>query len=218
MCLAIAPYKNSSSGIFSRLWRTVSLSPLRLLSFCALIHSVLLGGLLIDDITTAAVINIHAYMFVLSFGLLAPLAFGYLLTSLPGKYSLSPVHYGRYNTMYLFMMCGLGIFEAGLFFGNHWIFVGELLLIPAWLIGLQSMWNLHNWANSEAQQFSRPVMLLLLFHFICLCLSFLGQIYHVSTLTALAISSSIFLVWPVLFVAVLVLVLKAPAKGRIISL
>ena len=47
MCLAVAPNKQSSNGVFSRIWRSVSATPLRLFTMCALAHALILGGLFI---------------------------------------------------------------------------------------------------------------------------------------------------------------------------
>jgi hypothetical protein len=218
MCLAIAPNNRSNNGIIARLWRLVSSSPFRLLGVCALTHSLILGGLLLHDITTAGNINVAAYLFGLNYGIFSLLCFGYLLTSLPQKYSLSPVHYGRYNTIYLFMMTGLGVLEGGIFFDSQWIFTGMLLLVPAWLIALQSVKHLHTWMNSAVHRLGKALRLLLFFNFITLGLSILGQFYSASMLVILAMSSSILLVWPPLIGVSLALVYSAPAKGRVVSL
>lgn len=218
MCLAIAPNRKVSNGVFSRVWRAVSSTPLRLLSFCALMHALILGGLFIHKLTAASLVNMHAFMLGISFGIAALLAYGYLLTWIPRKYSLSPVHYGRYNLIYLFMMIALAVLEIGIFFSSSWILAGMLLFIPAWLVALQSLWNLHIWINSDVQLLSKILMLLLSFNFINLCLSILGLIFSASMLTTLATSASTLLVWPSLVAAALIFLLTAPAKGRVISL
>lgn len=218
MCLAIAPDNRSNNGIIARVWRLVSSSPFRLLGVCALVHSLVLGGLLLYDITAAGDTNVAAYLFGLTYGIFSLLAFGYILTLLPQKYSLSPVHYGRYNTIYLFMMTGLGVLEAGIFFDSHWIFTGMLLLVPAWLIALQSVKHLHTWMNSAVHQLGQALRLLLSLNFITLGLSLTGQFYSAGILVILALSFSIFLVWPLLIGVSLALVYSSPAKGRAVSL
>lgn len=218
MCLAIASNRKLSNGFISRLWRAVSSTPLRLLSFCAFFHSLVLGGLFIHNVAIGSLIDMHAYMFGLTYGILALLAFGYLLSWIPKKYSLSPVHYGRYNVIYLLMMIALGILEIGIFFSSNWILAGMLLFIPAWLVALQSLWNLHIWINADAQQPSKILMLLLSINFINLSLSLIGQFFSASMLTTLATSTSTLLLWPLLVAAAFLLLLTAPAKGRVISL
>ena len=217
MCLAIAPNQQYSNGIISRAWRIISSTPLRLFSFCALIHFLILGSLFIHNATAGADINMHAYTFGLTYGILALLAFGYLLTSLPKIYSLSPIHYGRYSAIYLFMMIGLGFLEAGIFASSKLVIAGMLLLIPGWLMTLQCLRHIHIWINSSAQQISRVLMLLLSLNFINLGLSVLGQYVSASKLTTLATSSSTLLIWPLLIATALTLLLYAPAKGRVIS-
>lgn len=217
MCLAIAPNQQCSNGIISRGWRVVSSTPLRLFSFCALIHFLILGSLFLYNTTTGAYINSHAYVFGLIYGILALVAFGYMLTWLPKKYSQPPIHYGRYSAIYLLMMIGLGLLEAGLFTNSKLVFAGMLLLIPAWLLIYQSLRNIHIWINSSSQQISRILMLLLSLNFINLCLSVLGQYVSANKLTTLATSSSTLFIWPLLIATALTLLFNAPAKGRIIS-
>lgn len=217
MCLAIAPNRKLSNGLISRSWRAISSTPLRLFSFCALTHSLLLGSMLIYDVATGSLLSMHAYVFGLTYGILALLAFGYLLSRIPRNYSLSPVHFGRYSVIYLLMMIALAVLEIGIFFSSNWILAGMLLFIPPWLLALQGIWNLHIWINTNAQLLSKILMSLLMLNFINLSLSILGQILSASLLTTLVISSTL-LVWPMLVAATLILLLTAPAKGRVISL
>lgn len=217
MCLAIASNQQCSNGIINRAWRIISLTPLRLFSFCALIHFLILGSLFIHNATTGAYINKHAYAYGLTYGIVALLAFGYLLTWLPKKYSLPPIHYGLYSAIYLFMMIGLGFLEAGILASNKLVLAGMLLLIPGWLMTFQCLWNIHIWINSSAQQISRVLIFLLSLNFINLSLSVLGEYISASKLTTLAISSSTLLIWPLLIAAALTLLFNAPAKGRVIS-
>jgi hypothetical protein len=217
MCLAIAPNQQCSNGIIGRVLRIISSTPLRLFSFCALIHSLILGSLYIHNATTGAYINKYAFTSGLTYGILALLAFGYLLTWLPRKHSLPPIHYGRYSTIYLFMMVGLGFLEAGIFAGNKLIFAGMFLLIPGWLMTFQCLWNIHIWINSGAQQINRVLMLLLSLNLITLGLSVLGQYVSASKLATLATLSSTVLIWPLLIATTLILLLNAPDKGRVIS-
>ena len=217
MCLAIAPNQQCSNGLVSRAWRIISSTPLRLFSFCALFHLLILGILFIHQATTDAYINKHAFAYGFTYGILALLAFGYLLTWLPKKYSLPPIHYGRYNLIYLFMMIGLGFLEVGILTSSKLVFAGMLLLIPGWLMTFQCLRNIHIWINSRVQRISRVLMLLLSLNFINLCLSVLGQYVNASKLTALITSSSILLIWPLLIATAFTLLLYAPAKGRVIS-
>ena len=217
MCLAIAPNQQCSNGIIGRVLRIISSTPLRLLSFCALIHSLILGSLYIHSATTGADINKYAFAYGLSYGILALLAFGYLLTWLPKKYSLPPIHYGRYGTIYLFMMVGLGVLEAGILVSNKLVFAGMFFLIPGWLMTFQCLWNIHTWISSGAQQISRVLMLLMSLNFITLGLSVLGHYVSASKLSTLATSSSTVLIWPLFIATTLALLLNAPAKGRVIS-
>ena len=151
---------------------------MRLLSFCALIHALILGALFLNELAAGRVPDLAAYLSGLSYGILALLAFGHLLTWLPKKYSQSPIHYGRYNSIYLLMMTGLGILEAGIFLGNSWPLIGMFLLVPAWLVALQGLRNVHIWINSESQSWSRQLLWLLSVNFVLLILSIAGQHYH----------------------------------------
>jgi hypothetical protein len=217
MCLAIAPDQKLNNGLFSRSWRIVSSTPLRLFWFCAFIHSLVLGALFVNNISAGVHIDSHAFTFGFSYGILALLVFGYLLAWLPKKYSLSPIHYGRYNAIYLLMMLGLGTLEAGIFFSNNLVIAGMLLFIPTWLIAIKSLSDIHIWLNRDAQNISRILMLILAINFISLALSILAWFYSLSEPGILATSFSIFFIWPSLVIAALVLLLNAPADGRIIS-
>ena len=218
MCLAVAPNRQCNNGFLSRVWRRISSTPLRLLSFCALVHSLILLSLFAYTTATALPIDTSAYTFALAYGIVALLAFGCLLTWLPGKYSLSPVHYARYNAIYLFMMAGLTLVAVGILLGNNWLFGGMLLFIPAWLIAVQTLWQAHTWLNTSAQSVSRVLILLLCANFLGLGLSIAGQVFDAYTLARLASSTSLLLVWPVLSLAAVILLWIAPARRRVISL
>jgi hypothetical protein len=125
MCLAMAPDQKSNNGYFNRIWRIVSSTPSRLFSCCAFIHALVLGGLFVHNTAASAHIDLHVYIFGFTFGILALVAYGHLLTWLPKKYSHTPVHYGQYTVIYLFVMTGLGALEIGIFFSNNWIMAGK---------------------------------------------------------------------------------------------
>ena len=218
MCLAVAPDNPTGNGFFSRIWRSVASTPLRLLAFCALVHAPVLVGLFMHDLASAARLDIHAYLVALSLGLLALLAFGCMLTWLPGKFSLSPVHYGRYNSIYLLMMTGLFGLEAGLLSGGNWIIAGMLLLIPAWLVALQSLAYAHTWINARAQPFSRIFLVLLALNLITMLASVTARIFGAEPLSIATASASTLLLWPLLLVAMGLLLLAAPANRRVIPL
>ena len=216
MCLAVAPNKQCSNGILSRLWRSVASTPLRLLSMCALFHAVILAGLAV--VQNPAAVDASVYAFALAYGLLALLAFGALLTWLPRKYSQSPVHYARYSSIYLFMMAGMILIETGMFLGGGWMVAGMLLLVPGWLIALQSLRHVHGWMSRNTQRTSRILMLLLAINFVCLGLTVLGQMFTAATLTQIPALVSMLVLWPGVFAVSLTLLLTAPANGRVISL
>jgi hypothetical protein len=205
MCLAIAPNQKLNNGYFNRIWRIVSSTPLRLFSFCAFIHSLILGGLFVHNTTASAHIDLHVYISGFTYGILALVAYGYLLTWLPKKYSLTPIHYGQYTVICLFVMIGLVTLEIGIFFSNNWILAGMLLLIPAWLFSIQCLKDMHTWLNSDTQQISRVLVFLLLLNFSNLGFFILAWLYGSSELATLIISSSFFFSWPSIVVAALVL-------------
>ena len=71
MCLAIAPNQKLNNGYFNRIWRIASSTPLRLFSFCAFIHTLALGGLLVHNMAASAHIDLHVYIFGFTYGILA---------------------------------------------------------------------------------------------------------------------------------------------------
>ena len=218
MCLAIAPENKPKNSVLSRLWSRVASTPIRLLSLTALAHTLMLSGLFLYDRLNAAESGFYAYVFGFVYGVVALIAFGLLLSLLPKKFSQSPVHYAQYGLINIFMMAGLGIVEAGLLLGNDWTNIAMLVLIPAWLLALQSIRNLHIWLPAEVQVRSRLLILLLTLNLSFLVLALIGQIVRADLLSDIAAASSALLVWPLALVASVALVLSAPNKVRVISL
>lgn len=216
MCLAIAPSSQSSNGLFARSWRHIAATPLKLLSFGAIIHLLIGAGIMIHSSHTGSQININPLMTGFTYGVVPLFVFGFLLTWLPRKYSLSPVHYGRYNIVYLFSMAALILLELASMFNDHWALAGILLLIPGWIITLQSLHDMHSWIKSNVQIFSRLLLILLLLNLAILLIRILEQNTTILVFDGtLLISMSI--IWPLVLVLAALLVVKAPAKNRIIS-
>jgi len=223
MCLAIAPNTQRSNHLPARLWRKLAASPFRLYAFGAVLHGLIGLAILITATVTSLTVNSHALMSGFVYGVLALLVFGFLMSWIPGKYSLSPVHYGRYNSAYLFIMVSLFLLEASSV--NHSSAIrayqlseaGILLLIPGWLIVLQGLWDLHSWLRSNIALFSRALLLMLVVNATLLCLTGLDRMipFPVSEIMPFI---SILLIWPIILAATLLLVIFAPKSGRKISL
>lgn len=217
MCLAIAANTQRSNTLFARIWRRVALTPLRLFSFGAIVHLLIGAGILIYSSITDAQINTHALLSGFAYAVLALPVFGFLMTWLPRNFSLSPVHYGRYNSVYLITMISLLMIEFGAIFSHRWVEFGMLLLIPGWLIALQGLWNLHAWMRSSVEIFSRTLLMLLFLNCTMLVFSLLGYSVDLPMLKLLALLS-VLLIWPVVLIVTAFLVIKAPDSGRIISI
>ncbi|HEB81985.1 MAG TPA: hypothetical protein ENJ11_03885 [Gammaproteobacteria bacterium] len=165
MCLAIGHCGQRSNGPFARVWRRVSETPLRLFSLSAAFHLLLIITILVyadaNDMPPGSV----ALFAVLLYGIAAFPVFGALLTGLPKKYALSPVHYARYTGIYLLMFVALLILEAGILLGDALLITGMCLLLPAWLLSLRAISNIHEWLPADRQVFSRIILLLLVAQF-----------------------------------------------------
>ena len=217
MCLAIAPNTQPGNKLLARVWHQIALTPLRLFLFAASVHLLLgIGVLLYSDITNTQ-INTNALLSGFTFGVMALPAFGFLMTWLPRKCSLSPVHYGRYNSIYLLIMLSLIMIEAGSLFSQAWLDFGMMLLIPAWLLALQGLWNLHVWLSSSIKIISRILLMLLFLNSVMLVISVLGHNIEMP-LSAVMPLLSLFVVWPIVMLVTLYLVMKATGSARIISI
>jgi hypothetical protein len=217
MCLAIAPNTQCSHNLFARVWRRVAATPLRLFSFGAIVHLLVGTTILIYSHITDTQINTNVLLSGFSYGVLALPVFGFLMTWLPRACSLSPVHYGRYNSVYLLIMISLIIIEYGSIYSHRWSDLGILLLIPGWLIAMQGLWNLHIWMSSSVKDFSRVLLMLLFLNYAILIFSILAQSIDFS-MPAIMPLLSIFLIWPIVLLITVFLVIKAPYSGRKITI
>ncbi len=216
MCLAIAPNSQCSNSLFARVWRRLSSTPLRLFSFAAIFHLLIGAGILIYSHVSGAQINTFVLLFGLAYGVLALLVFGFLMTWLPRNYALSPVHYGRYSSVYLLMMISLLMLEMGSVSSFHWVQPGMWLLVPAWLLALQGLWQLHVWMKSNAEHFTRVLFILFLLNGALLVFAVPGYSIGLPMLE-LAPYLSIFVVWPITLLVIGFFVIKTPVSGRIVS-
>lgn len=192
------------------------MTPLRLFSFGALFHLLIGAGIQLFSNITGTQINTHDLLFGFTYGLLALFVFGFLMTWLPKKYSLSPVHYGRYNSVYLFIMVSLIMIEYGSLFGQHWVKLGMWLLIPGWLIALQGLWNLHVWIKSSIESISLTLLILLFLNSAMVVISVLGKSANMLMPEMMSLIS-ILLIWPLIMLVSIFLIIKAPRSGRVIA-
>lgn len=216
MCLAIGSSHQCSNDPLSKAWRRVSLTPLRLFLFGVLLHLLIGIGIQLYSSYTSIRINTNDLLFGFTYGLLALTVFGYLMTWLPIKYSLSPVHYGRYNIVYLLIMASLIMIEYGSLFGQLWVELGMWLLIPAWLIALQGLWNMHVWISSDMEIVSMTLLILLFFNGGVLVISALGMSVRLLMPDTMSLLSML-LIWPLIVLVSTFLIIKAPHSGRVIA-
>jgi len=216
MCLAIAPKSQCSNSLFSRVWRRLSSTPLRLFSFAVIFHLLVGAGVLIYSHVSGAQINTFVLLFGLAYGVLALLAFGFLLTWLPRNYALSPVHYGRYSSVYLLMMMSLLMLEVASVSSLHWVQPAMWLLVPAWLLALQGLWQLHVWMKPGVEHFTRVLFILLLLNSALLVFGVFGYGFDLPLLEMVPYLS-IFVVWPITLLVTAFFVIKTPVSGRVVS-
>ena len=213
MCLAIAPNSQRSNSLVARSWRHIASTPLKLLSFAAVVHLLIGTAIIIYGSETGTDIDLKPLLSGFTYGVVPLVVFGFLLTWLPRKHSLSPAHHGRYNSVYLFMMTALFLLEFASISGisrsgESWALAGMLLLTPGWIIALQGLWDMHGWIRSKLQIFSQLLLTLLLINLVLLIITAL--VIDVTTLIPVLIT------WPLIFFFSAVLIEKAPAKSRII--
>jgi hypothetical protein len=217
MCLAIAPNSQCSNGLFARTWRQISSTPLRLFSFGAGLHLALNTGLVAYSVVIDVQLNVNAIINAFLYGIVALLVYGCLMTWIPKKYALSPVHHGRYNSVYLLMFIALLTLETGALISDELVTAGIVLLIPGWIIAFQGIQNIHSWIQTQAQTVSRAILFLLLVILTCLLLSIVVSTSDNYQHLAITLASINVISWLMIMFALKVLLSKAPEKVRVIT-
>lgn len=216
MCLAISSCAEHEKGWLASTWFRVAKTPLRLFTFGAAFHFLIFAGILFLNSSGNIQIVPSLLLSGFSFGILALPVFGYLMTWMPRAYSLSPVHYGRYNSVYIFVMVSLLLSEYGLLYNVIWMKYGLIFLIPGWLIALQGLLNMHIWIASGEKHISKSLLVLLYLNFSLLACSAPLQFFDV-LITDIMLILSLLLIWPIILVVITILVKNASNKGRIVS-
>jgi len=158
MCLAIAPEPQPRNGPIDRIWKKLSASPLRLLSFGAGLHAVVWVSLVAGDCLPATESARWIFAFSLFYGVLGAMLLGYLMTNVPKWLGRTAVHYGWYGAAYLGLLFGLTLMEAGLFLSAGWGVAGTVLILSAWLLGFRALtWQLV-WASGLVRRVMTVVM------------------------------------------------------------
>jgi len=216
MCLAIAPRSKSNTGWFSKIWSRIAATPLRLFLFAAILHLLIIAVLLMYVFHNGLSLKMDSLLTGFSYGVLALPVAGFLMTLLPARYGLSPVYYPRYNFIYLVFMLALALIEIGSLF-NVWLAeAGLWLLIIGWLIMLPVLWALHGWLPERVQAISRSLMVSLFINGFLLLLNVTGLIANWHMLMMLPWLTLV-MIWPLAVTAVLLLMVKAPQKTRVVQ-
>lgn len=218
MCLAIAPNNQKSDGPLAKLWRRISSTPLKLFSFGAAAHLVFSAGIISYVIAEDAPLNTNALLFAFSYGILAFIIFGYLMTFFPKKYALSPIHYGRYNSSYLFMMISLLMIETGALLSSGLVTTGMILMLPAWIIALQGIRNMLGWISNESQKTCRIILFLLSALFASQIISSLTVLSDEHHDMFLMLNNASLILWLAVVLSSWWLLSKAPVKVRAITI
>ena len=217
MCLAIAPNRQCNNGLFARTWRQISSTPLRLFSFGAGLHLALIAGLVAYSVVMDAQLDVNALINAFLYGIVALVVYGCLMTWLPKKYALSPVHHGRYNSVYLLMFIALLTLETGALISDELVTAGLILLVPGWIIAFQGMQDIHSWIQSQAQTVSRVILILLSIILASLLLSIVVSLSDNHQYLATTLASVNVISWLIIIVSLKVLLSKAPEKVRVIT-
>lgn len=217
MCLAFSTSAQCSNNLFARVWRRIASTPLRLFSFGVIIHLLIGSAILVYADASGVPINTNILMSGFVYGVLALPVLGFLMTWLPKKYALSPVHYGRYNSVYLIFMIALIMIEYGSLFSQSWAEVGVWLLLPGWLIALQGLRHLHLWISASVEIFSGTLLILLFLNAALLVFNAFGHSVDLSMLTIMPLLSML-LFWPMIWVVTVLFVIKTAYSNRVISI
>ena len=217
MCLAIAPNSQCSNSLFARTWRQISSTPLRLFSFGAGLHLALSAGLVAYSFVMDVQLNVNAIINAFLYGIVALVVYGCLMTWLPKKYALSPVHHGRYNSAYLLIFIALLALETGALISDELVTAGMALLVPGWIIAFQGIQDIHSWIQSQVQAVSRVILFLLLVILTSLLLSLVVSMSDNYQYLATTLASANVISWLMIMVALKMLLSKAPEKVRVIT-
>lgn len=158
MCLAIAPEPQSRKGFIDRVWKKLSATPLRLLTFGAGLHAVIWASLLTGDCLSSAQSAHGIFAFSMIYGVLGAVLLGYLLTIVPKWLGRTAVHYGWYGGAYMGLLFGLTLIEAGLFLSAGWGVAGVALVLGAWLLGFRALGWQVVWASGPVRRVMTVVM------------------------------------------------------------
>lgn len=184
MCLAITPGKVENNSLLTRLWQPVARTPVRLLGFAAGFHAITLLAIL--RFLPANDIAFSLTGFIGLYGIVTLAIFGYLLQQFPAWAERSPVHYMRYNSIYLMGQSALILLEISIYSGTNWLLAGGVLLIATWLFCIHSLKQIAFWANSRQACLHRIIIMLYsgaLFSLVTLA----GLYLHHSTLIQLGL-------------------------------
>jgi len=214
MCLAISSGSKCSNGLFSRIWRPVATTPLRLFSFATIFHLLVGGGILLyGDIGSQPNTDVLLSGFV--YGVLPLPILGFLITWIPENYALLPAHYARYNGIYLLVMISLVMLEIGAVSSGHWTVTGLLPLVAAWLLALQYLQNISNWIKPAASLFSRTLLMLFQLNCAILVLNIVGLIGDITFVKVLPYLSML-LVLPIILIVTVLFVIKTSGQGKVV--
>jgi len=158
MCFAIAPENQVRNSRIYHHWMRVASSPLRLLSFGAAIHVLILAALRVYDLLPDTSLSTNALQFVLLYGVAGSLFLGLLLTWLPAHFNRQPVHYAVYVMIYFLMFIGMGLIDIGMYGGRGWMIAGTVCILPAWMIALRAIWWTAIWVWGPAGRVTRLMM------------------------------------------------------------
>ena len=153
MCIAF-PYGRQNAlqrGLLSRAWWFIARQPLRLYSFGALFHAMIM--LLMSffgyiELNSPAVYTLGTFAV---FGVTGWLLLGYILQIYPRWFRCSAVEYANYGMAYNLAFVALLMAEIGQF--NHVLLnvVGYILLALGWLVSLHAIRWMYQWGYGVKQ-------------------------------------------------------------------
>lgn len=157
MCLAIGHKDPVNRGVVSSAWWFIACSPLRLYSFSALFHSLILLLLSIGGLLNSASATMYVLAVVLVFGMLGWVALGLILEMFPRWYRTSVSDYSVFGLSHNLAFIALLLLELSMVKLGIWLPGGLILLVLAWLITLRNIRWIYLWGMGMKTPLLRAV-------------------------------------------------------------
>ncbi|MCW9014311.1 MAG: hypothetical protein OQL06_11055 [Gammaproteobacteria bacterium] len=153
MCIAF-PYGRQNMlqrGILSRGWWYIAREPLRLYSFAALFHGLIMLVMILSGHISLRTPEVYSLGLFAAFGVFGWLIPGYILQQYPHWFRCSTAEYANYGMAYNLAFIALLIAEMGLFNNTLLNVIAYILLALGWLVSLHAIRWMVQWGYGIKQ-------------------------------------------------------------------